>query len=335
MVSEHRIICLHCFLSRPSSAALTMYQRARKLQDLASDPSLFTSLVDEQLEAYLFAINCLSLLDRKSAWIILPIFSDNGHEVSVNVNSVIFVLSWIKVRKRRRLTRNIPDDKYAEGRHDVEIVDLADIQHDYALLSAQLELLRRDPAMTVMSGELQRMPAFCLNNVNHLGPSVISTPATFNFTTGTMQSLQLGILHRPQPRCRHDRPFRTFDKSMSKALSRSRHCPVSLSLLNNQSYGMFLHLDRQEESSDWLLTDNVSSWPGTSADRGWRYLRQALERHDNAETDYKYTKVAFDTIVAFNGTTRPPLWLVRSLEVSRKWPQHFPHVIQHPPQKGA
>jgi nuclear pore complex protein Nup160 len=135
-----------------------MYQRARKLQDLASDPSLFTSLVDEQLEAYLFAINCLSLLDRKSAWIILPIFSDNGHEVSVNVNNVICVLSWIKVRKRRKLTRNIPDDKYAEGRHDVEIVDLADIQHDYALLSAQLELLRRDPAMTVMSGEHQRMP---------------------------------------------------------------------------------------------------------------------------------------------------------------------------------
>ena len=96
---------------------------------------------------------------------------------------------------------------------------------------------------------------------------------------------------------------------------------------------MFLNLDRQEDSSDWLLTDNVSSWPGTSADRGWRYLRQTLERHDNAETDYKYTKVAFDTIIAFNGTTRPPLWLVRSLEVSGKWPQHFSHVI-HPPPKA-
>jgi nuclear pore complex protein Nup160 len=130
-----------------------MYQRARKLRDLASDPSLFMSLVDEQLEGYLIAINCLSLLDPKSAWILMPIFSDNGHEVSVVMNAVFDVLIWIKVRKRRRLTKNIPDDKYGEGKHDAEIVALADIQYEYALLSAQLELLRRDPTLTTTSGE--------------------------------------------------------------------------------------------------------------------------------------------------------------------------------------
>ena len=31
-------------------------------------------------------------------------------------------------------------------------------------------------------------------------------------------------------------------------------------------------------SADWLLTDKVSSWPGSPAERGWRYLRQCLER---------------------------------------------------------
>jgi hypothetical protein len=45
-------------------------------------------------------------------------------------------------------------------------------------------------------------------------------------------------------------------------------------------------------------------------------LRQALERHDNAETDYQYTKVTFETIMAVGGSSFLPPWLVHSLEVS-------------------
>ena len=66
--------------------------------------------------------------------------------------------------------------------------------------------------------------------------------------------------------------------------------------------------------SDWLLTDKVSSWQGTPADRGWRYLRQSLEQHDNAETDYKYSKVTLETILSA-GSSSPPPWLVHVLEV--------------------
>lgn len=72
---------------------------------------------------------------------------------------------------------------------------------------------------------------------------------------------------------------------------------------------------RQEDTSDWLLTDNVSSWPGSPANRGWRYLRVALERHDSTETDYKYSKTAFETILSSDRSSPPPPWLIHSLEV--------------------
>lgn len=58
-----------------------MYQRARKLHDLTEEPSRLILLAEEQLEAYMVAINALSLLDRQSAWIIIPISPENGHEV--------------------------------------------------------------------------------------------------------------------------------------------------------------------------------------------------------------------------------------------------------------
>ena len=72
----------------------------------------------------------------------------------------------------------------------------------------------------------------------------------------------------------------------------------------------------ESDTSDWLLTDCVSSWPGTPNDRGWRYLRQSLERHDSSDTDFKYTKTTLETILSYDRLTPPPPWLIQTLEVS-------------------
>jgi hypothetical protein len=58
-----------------------MYQRARKLHNLIGDPNGLFIVAEEQLEAYLVAINALSLVDRKSAWVALPVQQETGHEV--------------------------------------------------------------------------------------------------------------------------------------------------------------------------------------------------------------------------------------------------------------
>lgn len=62
-------------------AALTMYQRARKIHDLIGEPAHLLTLAEEQLEAYMVAMNSLALLDRPNAWVVMPVAADDGREV--------------------------------------------------------------------------------------------------------------------------------------------------------------------------------------------------------------------------------------------------------------
>jgi hypothetical protein len=57
-------------------ASLTMYQRARKLEDVITDATSFVSLAESQLEALSVATNALSLVDEKSSWIVMPVMPD-------------------------------------------------------------------------------------------------------------------------------------------------------------------------------------------------------------------------------------------------------------------
>jgi nuclear pore complex protein Nup160 len=69
-------------------------------------------------------------------------------------------------------------------------------------------------------------------------------------------------------------------------------------------------------ASDWLLTDKVASWPGTSAERGWRYLRQSLERYDNDKSEYKYSKAVLDTLLLHDMHKSIPTWVLQRIQVS-------------------
>lgn len=80
---------VHSSSNTDHSAALTMYQRARKLHDLISDPAQLLALAEEELEAYMVAMNSLALLDRQNAWIVIPAAAENNGEVS-NLASYCF-----------------------------------------------------------------------------------------------------------------------------------------------------------------------------------------------------------------------------------------------------
>jgi hypothetical protein len=71
---------------------------------------------------------------------------------------------------------------------------------------------------------------------------------------------------------------------------------------------------REEETARWLLSEAVSGWNGSLEEKGWRFLRQALERYDSENNDYAYTKVAFDTVLTYQRSPPPP-WLVALIEV--------------------
>ncbi|THH14049.1 hypothetical protein EW146_g6244 [Bondarzewia mesenterica] len=241
------------------NAALVMYQRATKLSTLTNDLSQYIPLVEQQLEAYVVAINALSLLDQKNAWIVLPLSSESDQPA----------------RKRRKFTRHIPEDKISSGKRDCEIVQLSDIVYEYTLSSARLDLVRGDPSL-LTTGEALLSPS---NVVLRLAQA-----NRFNMALATARTLEVDMTD-------------LFAHLTRQCLRLSRNPDAVIS----------------EYTSDWLLTDNAASWPGTPADQGWRYLKQALDRHDSAETDMKYTKIVFETISGFDRSSPPPPWLVQSL----------------------
>lgn len=58
-----------------------MYQRARKLAVLIEQHHAFRDLAEQQLEAYIIAMEALALVDRKNAWIVIPVTAETEHEV--------------------------------------------------------------------------------------------------------------------------------------------------------------------------------------------------------------------------------------------------------------
>ncbi|KAF8631128.1 hypothetical protein AX15_002475 [Amanita polypyramis BW_CC] len=237
-------------------AALAMYDRAHKIHDLIADTQSFLALAEEQLLAYTVAINSLSLVDPGNAWFVLSSTTESNPEA----------------RKTRRITKHIP----GSGKYEAEVIQLSDIQHDYAALSAHIDLVRSDPSL--LSAEDFFLPTSLiilkLAQANHLTQAItyarsLKIDMTDLFTHLTRQCLRL-----------------------------SRNPDATI----------------QEDTLDWLFSGTPSSWSGSVADRAWKYLRQALDLHDSAEMDYKYTKAALQTIAAHDRKHPPPPWITNILE---------------------
>lgn len=166
------------------SAALAMYDRACKIHDLIADVQSFMTLAEEQLLAYTIAINSLSLVDQGSAWFVLSSAAEGNPEVSIiSRHCLSNLIKYLQARKRRKVTRHIPEAKQGSGKYEAEVIQLADIQHDYAALSAHIDLVRSDPTLMTSEGLVPififcsyqlRVDRFLPSNVSHyskIGPS--------------------------------------------------------------------------------------------------------------------------------------------------------------------
>ncbi|KAF8639895.1 hypothetical protein AX17_001147 [Amanita inopinata Kibby_2008] len=242
------------------NAALAMYHRAHKLRDLIVDAQSFAALAEEQLQAYAVAINSLSLVEQHNAWIVLPAASKGDSEP----------------RKRRRLTEYIPEAKYAAGRHEAEVVQLSDIQYDHSSLSAQVDLVRADPASLTSEGL---------------------------FSPSSLVILKLAQMNR-------------FNQAMTYARNLKIDMTDLFTHLTRQCLRLSQRADAviQEDATDWLFSEKSSSSSGSPANRGWRYLRQALQLYDGPETDYKYTKATLETLLGHDRKRSPPPWIIHVLE---------------------
>lgn len=185
------------------------------------------------------------------------------------------------------------------------------MQREYALLSAQVDLYKRDPSLSLSPGEFvdaeRSIPRLTSVHVEFLLPAEsivlrLAQANEFDLAMAASRSLKVDMTD-------------LFSHLTIQCLRLSRNTDAVLYATSDSINSSILtYLFRQETSSSWLLTDKVSSWPGTPSDRAWRYLRQSLERHDSAETDYSYAKVVFETIMARQKSPPPP-WLVQLLEV--------------------
>ncbi|KAG2013470.1 hypothetical protein CC2G_010381 [Coprinopsis cinerea AmutBmut pab1-1] len=241
------------------NAALAMYQRALKLQEIITNANLFVELGEEQLDAYSIAINALSLVEESSQWIILPIVSDSN-------------------KRRKATSKHIPESQFISSKYGASIVHLGDMRRNYTLLSAQIDLIKREPTILASPEFLLPPPVIVMRLVhsNLLNQALnvasgLKVDMTDLFISLTTQCIRL---------------------------SRASHHQI------------------EPIETDWLLTDNASTWTGTPADRGWKFLRQSLTRHDGPDTDHRYAKAALETILSIDRSSPPPPWLIQILETN-------------------
>ncbi|GJJ16272.1 hypothetical protein Clacol_010568 [Clathrus columnatus] len=232
------------------NAAATMYQFARRLSPFMEGSSQFVVVAEMQAEAYLVAINALSLLDPKNAWIALPIPSE--------------ILS---TGKKPKFAKHVPSDKYQLDSRDVEIIDLNDLQREYTLVNARLDLMKRHPDLSAPTRQ-----------------QIVSKYAqegSYDYAFSAAQILQIDMTE-------------TFERLAIQCLRLSRR---------GESY-------LAEDGTTWLHSEKVSSWPGSPIERGWRYLRTALEQYDSSNNEYAYRKAVSERILEFDRSNSLPSWLV-------------------------
>ena len=213
-----------------------MYQRARKLGALIGDLADFVSLTELQLEAYVVGMNALALIDQKNAWIVLPVTGETEHEVGrrPSAHAAPLTVERSQPRKRRKLSRNIPEERYSAGKRDAEIVYLSDMQYEYTLLSARLELIRRDPTLLSSGGWYISPGALCiLADCTNSRTGIVA--AVYYHAAGPEQLIQPGDGDGSLPQGRHDRSLRTPDSPVSAARSQSGFCTVC-NFLNRLPY---------------------------------------------------------------------------------------------------
>ncbi|KIJ26033.1 hypothetical protein M422DRAFT_236708 [Sphaerobolus stellatus SS14] len=239
------------------NAAATMYQHARRLDPLLDSSPHFVEIANLQLESYLVALNALSLIDPKSAWISLPIPpGPTKHN-----------------RKRRKLSKHIPVDKYRLETRDAEVIELSDLRYEYTLVKSRLDLVKRDPNLLATSQHF-------LTDAQIV--SKYAQAGSYDYAMSAARSLDVDMTE-------------LFERLTLQCLRLARR---------GESY-------LQDPSSEWLHSERVSSWPGTPIERGWRYLRISLEQHDTAAKDYAYRKAVVEKMLEFDRDGALPSWLVK------------------------
>ena len=187
------------------------------------------------------------------------------------------------------------------------------MEYDCALLRAQIDSIRREPTLLSSPGMSTIGLLIKSSVINMFLLEFLLTPAVI-----VMRLAHANQQNQAMTIARSLKVDMTdlFIHLTNQCVRLTRN-PGSI-LYARSIYSSYLCVNlssRHEDTSGWLLTDSASSWQGSPSDRGWRYLQQALKRHDSVETDHRYAKASLETMLSADSMAPPP-WLIDTLEVN-------------------
>ncbi|WWC88782.1 uncharacterized protein L201_003695 [Kwoniella dendrophila CBS 6074] len=111
------------------SAGEIMYLQGRRFSEGKSSKIPAFELSAMQARSYLAAINALTLVDKRNAWVSVPGVPSKA----------------LRGIKRRKVSRYIPEEEFSKDKKSVDIISLADIEMEYTLVLSQLRLSSHIP----------------------------------------------------------------------------------------------------------------------------------------------------------------------------------------------
>ncbi|KAA1130822.1 hypothetical protein PGTUg99_023877 [Puccinia graminis f. sp. tritici] len=128
------------------SAAISMYQHARKIGDISIKGGAFQFMLTQQCQSYLAAINALSLVPEKQAWI--PMSCPKVASQDTYGSEARRGPGTEGMRSRKRVTYYVPEEEFLGGTRDVEVLKLADLRAEYTLVLSRLQLANELPQLS-------------------------------------------------------------------------------------------------------------------------------------------------------------------------------------------
>lgn len=270
------------------SAAIAMYQHGRKVGELAIKGGAFQFLLTQQCQSYLAAINALSLVPDKHAWIPSSCnhLGSTYHQVSYGEESSnLNQNSSDRIRRRKRVTYFLPDKEFASGTRDIEVLKLADIREEYTLVLSRLQLANELPQLS--------QPGSTTTTATYLDGDTL-VPMFLNqgrVTEALEKATILGIDLIPI--------FNNLTESCCR-----------LTVVGEEGGSLF--------DSQWVNGDPIGSdWDGNLVSKAWRLLQVHLEHifpiramGDLALDGWRCRESILECILRSNRTVKLPVWLL-------------------------
>ncbi|WVQ96857.1 hypothetical protein IAU59_003964 [Kwoniella sp. CBS 9459] len=111
------------------SAGEIMYLQGRRFAEGGSSKIPPFELSAMQARSYLAAINALSLVEKRNAWVSVPGAPSKA----------------LRGIKRRKVSTFIPEEEFTKDKRPVDIISLADIEMEYTLVLSQLKISSQIP----------------------------------------------------------------------------------------------------------------------------------------------------------------------------------------------